>query len=117
MLTGKAEKLFEDWYRKNQEESGSGDMPSLNGISYECRGFYRYSKSMQWGVLLEFGRSQDVWIEVISEMSTSHFIKFLAEDIMSPFFELCEPLYVDGEYEEVVYPAAIEKLNQLINEK
>ena len=55
-LTGKCKEDFEKWYNESFGEYGSDDgkMPSLNGIPYECTGFNNYSKSMQYGVFVDF---------------------------------------------------------------
>ena len=63
-LTDKCKEAFEEWYIESFNEYGSGDMPSLNGIPYECRGFYNYAHAMQYGVFYQFFRSVNITITI-----------------------------------------------------
>ena len=93
---------FEEWLIRDYDHHFNY-FEGTSGIrlSREDRNsFYNLPFSMQQGVYLEFFRSVDIWIEIVSETPQSHFIKFLGPDIMSPFFKHCEDVYYEGTIEE-----------------
>jgi len=106
MFTNKAKELFEDWYINNHEEYGSENMPSLNGVSYECRGFYRYSDSMKWGVIQDFADSLGYYIgiQIYDEKTCIYSIYNTIKNHRGVFKKRQE-----------ARGAAIKKLNELIN--
>jgi len=108
-LTGKAKEQFEKWFKFKWREKGSASI----GLAK----FYSLPNSMQWGVYEDWADSIGVELEVnrYQDMDTeeydgySHYVQYYS--IEDPDSE-----YAINKTRQEARNAAIEKLNQLINE-
>ena len=109
-MKGKAKELFEKWY------SASNAIAHLDNIApstYSMKAFYSLHSSMQWGVIQDWADSVGSYVNVFLD-PTSDPCRFAWEVFDDKGnFDSC------GGYEtrEEARSAAIEKLNQIINEK
>jgi len=107
-LTGKAKELFEAWCGKQTPRIITW---SARGSSYETLGLYDQPESMQWGVIQDWadsiGYDVSVFKSLDSEFSGYVYISSINDDCVRD----------DDKTRQEARKAAIEKLNQLINEK
>jgi len=104
-LTGQAKALFEKWYllliRKERKDY---DRFSDEQI---LRKFYRLLPSQRWGVLQDFADSLEVELKVFVDHRHGTYIAVVKH----------QNVEVDHPTRQEARTAAIEKLNQIINEK
>lgn len=108
-LTGKAKKLFEDWFKENQQEN----QQLCEFVNLTT--FYKAHESMQWGVYEDFAYSlgYDVcaFIDVTYDDNDN--------EVFKPFWAVSKlpELEYDGysDTREEAREAAIEALNEIIN--
>jgi len=94
-LTGKAKKLFEEWFVKN--------------IDYDIHSFYRLPESMQFGVYQDWADSlgYELYVDKNTPISFGWGLFYLIKEIDSG----------DLKTRQEARNAALKKLNDLINEK
>lgn len=104
-LTGKAKDLFEAWYFK---------LPNSMGLNYgtlelTMNRFYCLPESMQWGLYQDWADSlgYELYVDKNTPISFGWGLFYLIKEIDSG----------DLKTRQEARNAAIEKLNQLINEK
>lgn len=115
-LTGKAKELFEDWYLK---------LPNLLGLNYgndntTLNRFYVLPLSMQWGIYQDWADSMKALMSVDAiDDWNSWFFRIYMEDCFSHFFLAYNSIddFIEYKTRQEARNAAIEKLNQIINEQ
>lgn len=104
-LTGKCKEDFEKWYNSNV--SSKSKFPKLWEFNYSIF-------PMQYGVYVDFFESKGIYI-LINTLTKHDWIGvILEEDIMSPYFESCEPFEFSSRKE--VEQHAIVKANEIYND-
>jgi len=106
-LTGECKSEFDFWAQLNEH----GDIQ----IYKERVNFNKLTDSMKYGVLSDFLRSEGLYLIITPEDAKSWVVQVLKEDIMSPFYEVCEDMYIKTIEEARI--RAIEKANEIYNEK
>lgn len=112
-LTGKAKEQFERWFI---------GLPNSMGVNYGASDltmnkFYCLPESMQWGVYQDWSDSvgYSLLTSPVDDLNSFYF-ELLAPDCMSPFFDASGGFH-EFKTRQEARDAAIEKLNELINEK
>jgi hypothetical protein len=104
-LEGKSLEMFEAWYAKCYEKE---NLPYIQG-------FYVSSFSCQYGVYVDFFETVDMYLIVYPEQKDHWVSRILAEDIMSPFYDLCEDTYSDSQPQ--ARQQAISKAMEILNDR
>ncbi len=121
-LTGKALGHFEEWYRNQGFPMGTY---STCGSTYETVGFDDLPEAMQWGVLVDFGITLGLFMNVgLDEDEAGIYWELIERKRITipsyPYADItvkridCVSSY--GTIDEA-RAAAIEKLNEIINNK
>jgi len=116
MLTGKAKEQFEDWYFRNYVATKDKDINDILDDDFYINSFFGYPLPLQWGVIQDFGLT--VWgYNILTSWNPEDksFMWLITKGNKDEVFEFNE--FTDSKTRHEARTAAIEKLNQLINEK
>jgi hypothetical protein len=107
ILTGKAKEKFEEWFRMNIPEQYDGIFTlNYEDSCYETVEFYDLPESMQFGVYQDWADSLGYYFDIEKRFDEDGYVCFGNHN-----FER------DTNTRQEARNAAIEKLNELINER
>ena len=116
-LTGKAKELFEKWLINHHWSISDGDEVQWDELNLDTPYiFYQTPDSMQWGVYQDLADSLGINVEVFSEADYPdvYFDYRITEKKAASFWG--RATIAEYKTRQEARNAAIEKLNQLINE-
>ena len=107
-LTGKCKVLFEKWYNDNVSKN--------DGYQHGIKWFYQLPSSMQFGVIQDFADSLGYLIEILVVPIENTLYRFEFDFTIYNQNEQIEIGELGCETRQEARNAAIEKLNEIINQ-